>query len=104
MLGILLSRLDWCSYLAATWNCQINYKNICRIVGPSLAVSLEPLTHHHNVASLSLFYRYLVDVHLNWLNWFHFLILEVGLLAILVDCTVFLSPFLNIARMSMSIV
>ena len=33
-------------------------KRICRIVGPSLAASLEPLDHHRNVASLSLFYRY----------------------------------------------
>ena len=33
-------------------------KQIYRAVGPSLAASLEPLTHHRNVASLSLFYRY----------------------------------------------
>ena len=33
-------------------------KRICRTVGPSLAASLEPLAHHQNVASLSLFYRY----------------------------------------------
>ena len=33
-------------------------KRICRTVGPSLAASLEPLAHHGNVASLSLFYRY----------------------------------------------
>ena len=33
-------------------------KGICRIVGPSLAASLEPLAHRRNVASLSLFYRY----------------------------------------------
>ena len=33
-------------------------KQICRIVGPSLAASLEPLAHCWNVASLSLFYRY----------------------------------------------
>ena len=33
-------------------------KQICRIVGPSLATSLEPLAHCRNVASLSLFYRY----------------------------------------------
>ena len=65
-------------------------KRICRIVGPSLAVSLEPLTHRHNVSSLSLFYRYMVDVHLNWLNWFYFLIL--------------VSPFLNVTRMSTSVV
>ena len=33
-------------------------KQICRILGPSLAASLEPLAHRRNVASLSLFYRY----------------------------------------------
>ena len=33
-------------------------KRICRIVGPSLAVSLGPLGHCQNVASLNLFYRY----------------------------------------------
>ena len=33
-------------------------KRICRIVGPSLATSLEPLAHRENVTSLSLFYRY----------------------------------------------
>ena len=31
---------------------------IYRTVGPSLAASLEPLAHHQNVASLSLFYTY----------------------------------------------
>ena len=33
-------------------------ERICRTVGPSLSASLEPLVHHQNVASLSLFYRY----------------------------------------------
>ena len=33
-------------------------KQICRTVGPSLGASLEPLAHHWNVASWSLFYRY----------------------------------------------
>ena len=33
-------------------------KRICRIVGPSLAASLEPLAPRQNVASLSLFYWY----------------------------------------------
>ena len=33
-------------------------KQICRVLCPSLAASLEPLAHHRNVASLSLFYRY----------------------------------------------
>ena len=35
-------------------------KQICRSVGPSLAASLEPLAHHWNAASLSLFYRYYI--------------------------------------------
>ena len=34
------------------------WKQICRVVGPSLADSLELLAHCQNVASLSLFYRY----------------------------------------------
>ena len=33
-------------------------KRICRTVGPLLAASLEPLAHHQNLASLSIFYRY----------------------------------------------
>ena len=33
-------------------------KPMSRTVSPSLAVSLEPLAHHQNVATLSLFYRY----------------------------------------------
>ena len=34
---------------------------IYRVVGPSLAFSLEPLAHHRNIANLSLFYRYYFD-------------------------------------------
>ena len=59
-------------------------KQICRTVGPSLAASLEPLAHCQNVASW--FFSIgitLIDVHLSWLNWFHFLILEWVLLVIL---------------------
>ena len=33
-------------------------KRICRTAGPSLAVSLEPLAHRGDLASLSLLYRY----------------------------------------------
>ena len=33
-------------------------KRICRVVGSSLAASVEPLGHRRNVASLSFFYRY----------------------------------------------
>ena len=78
-------------------------KRICRTVGPSLAACLEPLAHCQNVASFSIGIT-LVDVPLNWLNWFHFLILKGGLLVILIDCMIFLSPFLDVTRMSMSTV
>ena len=52
-----------CRIWAGTPSCYLDLldklqKQICRIVGPSLAASLEPLTHHQNVASLSLFYGY----------------------------------------------
>ena len=54
-------------------------KRIYRTVGPSITLFLEPLAHYQHVASLSLFCR----------NWFHLLILEVGLLVILIDCITF---------------
>ena len=76
-------------------------KQICRTVGPSLAASFEPLAHRQNVASLVIT---MVDVHLNWLNWFHFLILKVGLIITLIDCMIFLSPFVDVKRISMSTV
>ena len=70
-------------------------KRICRTAGPSLAASLEPLAHGQNVASLNLFYISisLVDVLQNWFTWLHFLFLTGGLLIILIDCMIFLSPF-----------
>ena len=46
----------------------------------------------------------LVDVLQNWLNWFHVHFLKGGLLVILIDCMIFLSPFLNVTRLSMSTV
>ena len=52
-----------CLVLAVAPSCYLELldklqKQICRTVGPSVAASLEPLAHHRNVASLSLFYRY----------------------------------------------
>ena len=38
----------------------------------------------------------------NWLNRFHFLILVTGPVVIVIGCMIFLSPFLDIIRMSMS--
>ena len=43
----------------------------------------------------------MVDVHLNWLDWFHFLIVVGGLIVIVIDWIVYLSPFLDAMRMSM---
>ena len=79
-------------------------KRICRTVGPSLAASLEPLAHRRNVTSLRLFNRYyfgrcsselvqLVPLSTGFLKG--------GLLVVLIDCMIFLSPFLDITRMSM---
>ena len=55
-------------------------KWVSRTVGPS--ASLESLAHCQNVANLSLYS--FVYVHLNWLNWFHFLHLAPGPLVILI--------------------
>ena len=46
----------------------------------------------------------MVDVRLNWLNRIHFLIIEGGLLVILIDCMISLSPLLDVTSMSMSTV
>ena len=46
----------------------------------------------------------MVDAHLNWLNWFQCLIVEGGLLVTLIDTMIFLSPFLDATKMSMSTV
>ena len=99
-----------CHVWAGTPSCYLELldklqKRICRTVGPSLAVSLEPFTHHRNVVSLSLFYRYyfgrcslelaqLVPVPFSWRS----------LLITLIYCMMFLSPFLNVTRMSISTV
>ena len=56
--------MEYCCHIwAGALSCYLDLldklqKRICRIVGPSLAASLEPLAHRQNVASLSLFYRY----------------------------------------------
>ena len=46
----------------------------------------------------------MADVRLDWLNWFHFLILEGVLLVIMIDRMIFLSSFLDVTRMSISTV
>ena len=77
-------------------------KLISMTVGTSLTAFLEPLAHCQNAASLCLFYSYYCGKYS--LNWFRFLILEVGLLVILIAKMIFSSPFLDVTRMSLSTV
>ena len=89
--------------LVATGNCQISQKNRHAI----LSLLHLPLLNHQLIAEMqraSVFSIYItfVNINLNWLYWFHFLSLEGGLLVILIDCMIFLSPFLYISRISMS--
>ena len=81
-------------------------KRISRAGRPLLAASLEPLAASSSKCSQLRFFVgiNLVDVHLNRVNWLHFPILKGGLLVILIDCMIFLSPFLDVTRISMSTV
>ena len=79
-------------------------KRICRIVGPLLAASLEPLAHRRNVASLSLFYRYYFGRCSSELAQLVPLPFSRGRSTRYSDCMIFLSPFLDVTRMSMSTV
>ena len=60
--------MEYCCHVwAGAPNCYLELwdklqKWICRTVGPSLAASLEPFTHHQNGASLSLFYSYFFEL------------------------------------------
>ena len=72
----------WLVLLVATCNCWISYKNkyagllvlrLLPLLNPWLIVEMWPA----QVFSMGIT---LVDVLQNWLNWFHFLVLEVGLL------------------------
>ena len=67
--------------------------NVC----PSLAASLRPLVYRQNVISLILFYRH-------YFGRCSFELAQLVLLGILIDCMNFLPSFLNVTRMSMSIV
>ena len=100
--------MEYCRHIwTSAPNCYLELldklqKQICRTVGPSLAASLESLAHHRNAARVFSMGISLVDVLQNWLNWFHFLFLDGGLIVILIDCMIFWLPFLDVTRMSMS--
>ena len=69
--------------------------NLLRLLNPWLIVEIYP-------PSILFISITLADVHLNWLSWFHFHILEGALLFILIDCLISQSPFLDVIRMPMS--
>ena len=77
-------------------------KWISRTIGPSLAASLEPLPHHRNVASLSLLYRYYFDRCSSELA--QLIPLPYSRESSLSLFMIFLSPFLDVTRMSMTTV
>ena len=99
-----------CDVWAGAPSCYLEFldklqKRICRTVGPSFGTSPEPLACSRNVISLrQLICIILICVYLIWLNWFHFLITEGGVLVILIDCMIFLTPLLDLTRMFMSTV
>ena len=80
-------------------------KRMSRAVGPSLAGSLEPLAHRRNEASVSLFYMYYFGKCSSELAQLVPLPFSQGvLLVILTDRMIFLSPFLDVTRISVSTV
>ena len=77
-------------------------KQICRTVGPSLAAFLKQLAHRRNVPGLRLFYRhYFGKCSSELAQLVPFPFLKGGLLAILIDCMIFVWPFLDVTKMSM---
>ena len=88
----------------AIWKCWIIYKNrYLELLVPLLLLLLNIWL----IAKIEPVYVFsvgitLLDVHLNWLNCFHFFILERGQLVILMGCIISVSPFLDVIRMSIS--
>ena len=102
--GVLLSHLDWGPLLLP--GIVRLQKWMCRAVGPSLATTLEPLVYCPNVTSSSLFYRcYFLRCSSELAQLVQVKSLFcVDLIVIVIDCMIFLSPFLDVTSMSMSAV
>ena len=104
MQGTLLSCRDWCP------NCYLDMldnlsKRICRTVGHKRATPLEPLALRRNLANRIRFCRYNVDNCASKMAEPVPLTFSVsGPLFILIGCMIFLSPFLDVLRMSLATV
>ena len=102
MYGGLLSCLGWCHWLLVGTVRQATEPNTqdCWSFTCYLSWTLGSLWKCGQLeSSIGIT---LVDALQNWLNWFCFLFPEGGLLVILIDCMIFLSPFLDPTGMSMS--
>ena len=95
------------------WPVSIKYQNLHSfkeelILLCQSILKMRRIIHLHGSAHLtiplSLFYRYYLGRYLNWVNWFHFLNIEGGLLVILIDCMNFMAPFLDVMSISLSTV
>ena len=98
--------MSGCMLLAPAWICYINYRN--RYVG-LLVLHLLPLLNPWFIVKMWPGSEFsiginLVDVCLNWLNWFHFFILVAGPFFILIGFMSFQSPIVDVTRMSISTV
>ena len=100
----------YCLLWAGAPNCYLELldklqRRICRTFGPSLAASLKPLAHCQNLASLSLFYSYYFGRFSSELAQLVPLPFSRGRSTRYSDrLHDFLSPFLDVTRMSMSTV
>ena len=67
--SILCPCMEYCCHIwVSTPSCYLELldkpqKQICMIAGPLVTASLEPLAHHRNLGSLTLFYRYYFGRH-----------------------------------------
>ena len=66
-------------------------KWVSRTIGPTSVAPVESLADEQNVTSVSLFFGYFRDVHLNSLNWFKFIFLGEGWRIFLMDFMIFVS-------------
>ena len=88
--------------VVAIWKCYISYQNW--YVG-RLVLHLLPLLNPWLIVRMWPAYVFyvgitLVDIHVSWLTWLNVLIINGGLLVILMDCIIFLSPFLDCIKIS----
>ena len=106
----------FCHVWADALSCYLEFldklqKRICGTVGPSLTASLQSLAHRRNVASLNIFYRHYFGRYSSEMSQFAPLPYSRGSsslfsreLVLLIVYMIFLSTFLDVTRMPMSIV